>query len=75
MNRGEIHSEIAKERKIQRCLSCTCFVFRGSDIYFHYLESLDQLLTLPENSIKNIVYCSVQVVARRPRPPVDRGNQ
>ena len=40
MQRGELR----KELKILRCLSCTCFVSRGSDIYFHYLESLDQLL-------------------------------
>ena len=40
MHRGELR----KELKILRCLSCTCFVSRGSDIYFHYLESLDQLL-------------------------------
>ena len=36
--------KLRKELKILRCLSCTCFVSRGSDIYFHYLESLDQLL-------------------------------
>ena len=53
--------KLRKELKIVRCLSCTCFVSRGSNIYFHYVESLDKLLDL-ENSIKNIVYCSVQVV-------------
>ena len=36
--------KLRKELKILRCLSCTCFVSRGSDIYFHYVESLDHLL-------------------------------
>ena len=36
--------KLRKELKVLRCLSCTCFASRGSDIYFHYLESLDQLL-------------------------------
>ena len=36
--------KLRKELKILRCLSCTCYVSRVSDIYFHYLESLDQLL-------------------------------
>ena len=37
MHRGEIHSEM-------RYLSSTCFVSQGLDIYFQYLDSLDQLL-------------------------------
>ena len=36
--------KLRKELKILRYLSCTCFVFRGSNIYFHYLESLDKLV-------------------------------
>ena len=36
--------KLRKKLKILRCLSCTCFVSRGSNIYFHYLESLDKLL-------------------------------
>ena len=33
-----------KLRKELKILSCTYFFIPGSDIYFHYLESLDKLL-------------------------------
>ena len=44
MHRGEIHSEIAEGTWNSTLPFFTCFVSRGRDIYFHYLESLDQLL-------------------------------
>ena len=44
MHRGEIHFEIAERTENSTVPFLYMFCIPGSDIYFHYLESLDQLL-------------------------------
>ena len=72
MHRCEIHSEIV-ERTLHSTLPFLyLFCIPGYWYLFSLLRELVSTSDL-ENSIKSIVYCSVQVVTRRRRPSVDRG--